>query len=101
MAQTLDFGRYYAHGYKYPTKRAPIWNRTTTQEIEPPYRTGSSRTVRLPGTAYAVVIGRWTSQRVTEEEALLSALAVRTITQAGDVTAATLWGGTDALAQGV
>lgn len=60
----------------YPSRKFPIMECGTTQEIEWPFRFGQGLVIRLPFTTKAVVVGRWIGDR-EEEEALSDAIGAR------------------------
>ena len=66
----------FVHQMTYPPGRFPLCERGNTQEIEHPFRTGSSLVFRAPLTRRAVAVGWWTGQR-EEEDALMGALIAR------------------------
>lgn len=77
MPEVHDIGsKHFTHRMDYPTKKFPLIDRGHTQEIEWPYRSGSSFVLRAPLTKRALVIGRWTGE-VDEEQALIEAIGVR------------------------
>lgn len=73
MPQTRDVGRVFFHLLKYPIPGAPLIDRSTTNEVEPPYREGRGRAVRI-GRRWAIVVGRWHNTDRDEDQALLVAL---------------------------
>ena len=76
MAETKDIGRLYFHTLTYPEGFSPpLWDTGTTREVDPPFRRGKARVIRLPFTMTCLVVGWWGRGRVmTEEQALLAAL---------------------------
>lgn len=77
MAKVHDIGsRFYWQRLYWHSEDPPLVHRTTTQEIERPYRHGTSLVVRLPFTKIALVLGKWISER-GEVEALLTAMQGR------------------------
>lgn len=71
-------GRWFAHAQTYPSRRFPLMERGTTQEIEFPFRRGSALVVRLPGSRRALVAGVW-RDFLGERAALMSALGAREV----------------------
>lgn len=61
---------------QYPSRKFPIVDRGFTQEIEWPFRKGSSWVIRVPLSRLALVLGKWTGS-LDEQEALESALSAR------------------------
>jgi hypothetical protein len=72
-----DIGeRYYWQRLFWHTDDPPLVHRTTTQEIEHPYRYGTCVVVRMPLTKVALAVGKWRGEK-REAEALLSAMQGR------------------------
>jgi hypothetical protein len=71
--------KYYVHRLAYPSRKFPLWEKGTTQEIDYPYRDGECLVVRLPLSKQAVCVGRWGEEQ-DEEEALTDALGARNLT---------------------
>jgi hypothetical protein len=77
MAKVHDIGsRLYWQRLYWHSEDPPLIHRTTTQEIEPPYRNGRCLVLRVPFTKVAIVLGAWGST-MRESEALLSAVGGR------------------------
>ena len=66
----------FVHQMTYPPGRFPLCERGATQEIEYPFRTGSSVVFRLPFSTRALSVGIWTGQ-VEETVALEGAIGAR------------------------
>jgi len=73
----------YAHQMTYPPGSFPLCERGDTQEIEYPFRTGSSLVFRFPFTRRAMAVGVWTGKR-DEEDALMGAIVARWIDEEDD-----------------
>lgn len=78
-----DLGKhlYYQKLY-WHTDKPPLFHRTTTTEIEWPFRHGKCLVVRAPFTKTAGAIGVWTG-RHNETTALLSAMGARVVNDSG------------------
>jgi hypothetical protein len=77
MPQVHNIGEsMYVHTMKYPSRKFPITEPGSTQEIESPYRIGYGRVFRIPLTRSAVVVGRWKESR-EEQDALTGAIGMR------------------------
>jgi hypothetical protein len=77
MPQIHDIGkRHFVHTMKYPARSFPLIDRGDTQEIEDPYRNGTSLVFRIPLSRTAVVFGRWQT-RYSEDYALRRAIQAR------------------------
>lgn len=72
MPETHDVGRLYFHTFRYPIPGAPLCERATTVEVEPPYRRGKAVCVRYTPRR-AVVVGWWGKTSGEEDEALREA----------------------------
>lgn len=86
MPEVYNIGKqYFTHQMEYPTKKFPLLDKGTTQEIEEPFRRGISIVLRAPFSRRALVIGKWTGTQ-NEEMALSSAIGMREIdvAQEGD-----------------
>lgn len=87
MAQTRNITRnWFISSVRYAHRGWPWIETGTTNEIEPPYRGGSSLVVRLPFTRVALVVGRWGPPR-SEQEGLLAAIGgqMRDLDGLGDI----------------
>lgn len=73
--QTHDVGRLFVHPISLEPGSSRL-HRCVTQEIERPYRRSRSVAVRLAGRR-GLVIGWWQPTDLTEDEALVQALAIR------------------------
>ncbi|WP_188187640.1 hypothetical protein [Nonomuraea sp. SYSU D8015] len=85
MPQTFDFGpkqesefgmqyrKYFAHWIRL-NRLGPVFERRTTLTQEPPYLVGRSAILHLWGTKIGLVVGKWTGERLDEDNALLAAL---------------------------
>ena len=81
MAKTHDFGKkYFWHFMVYPLKPKVVFETSTTQEIEDPFRFGKGVVFRLPLTRLSIVIGKWVA-RYEESQALTNAIAGRPVEQ--------------------
>lgn len=77
MPQVHNIGHNrYMHLMQYPTRKFPLTEPGSTQEIEPPYRKGQGRVFRIPLSTTAVVIGRWMDHK-DEQDALEDAIGMR------------------------
>lgn len=77
MAKVHEIGtRLYWQRLWYQIDTPPLFARSHTQEIEPPYRYGTCVVIRLPFTKIAVIVGKWRSHK-REVEALLAAMGGR------------------------
>lgn len=73
MPETHDLGKkHYWHYMKQETS-APLFLKSITQEIEPPFRKGLATVVRVPFSQHTFVFGTWVS-RLPETEALMAAI---------------------------
>lgn len=64
----------------------PQFERTWTQEIQHPYRTGETVILRFPFTKLCIGFGKWSGALLTEEEALKAAVGAREMkTDAEDI----------------
>ena len=62
MPETHDLGRFYWHSLRYPigTDRSKIRpERSTTRELEDPYRLGDALVLATPVSRRGLVLGRW------------------------------------------
>lgn len=85
MAKVHEVGeRYYWQRLYWHSESPPLIHRTTTQEIEWPYRHGACLVVRIPFTRVALVAGKWQGSK-GEVEALLTAMQGR-VTQGNKIT---------------
>lgn len=85
MAKVHEVGsRIYWQKLYYHIDNPPLFDTTTTQEIEAPYRYGTCVVARVPFTRLAFILGKWRSEK-REVEALLSAMGGR-ITLANGIT---------------
>jgi hypothetical protein len=75
---TKEVGRTFVHTMKYPSTDFPLMERGFSQEIDYPFRKGSSIVVRVPFSTTAVVVGWW-GQPQDEDDALHSAIGSRFI----------------------
>lgn len=83
MANARSAGPVYWHTIRYPEGlEVPILNRSSTTEVEPPYRHGRCAILRAPLTRRALVVGRWTC-RLDADTAPLRALGMRVIDDNG------------------
>jgi hypothetical protein len=64
----------------YPLKPKVVIEKSTTQEIEHPFRFGSGLVFRLPLTRLSIVLGKWVAQ-YEESQALTNAIAGRPVAQ--------------------
>ena len=77
MAKVHDIGfDTYVHGMSYPNTKFPLYDHGLTREIDPPFRLGISRVIRIPLTRRAFVVGKWVA-RLPETEALMDAIGAR------------------------
>ena len=91
MAYTRGLGRFYWHRHTFLTTEAPLFDRVSTHEIDPPYRYGDSRALRIPFTRQGLVWGRWMGEHPDEDTALMTAMSGRTYREAQEVTLRTDW----------
>jgi hypothetical protein len=91
MANTHGIGQYYWHWHTFLSTEAPVYDRVSTHEIEPPYRYGDSRALRIPFTRRGIVWGRWRGSHQDEETALMEAMSGRTYRDAAEVTLRSDW----------
>jgi hypothetical protein len=83
MAEPHTLGTLHWHTLRYPEwMPVPIVNRSTTTEIDPPFRTGPCWILRVPLTRTALVAGRW-RERLDEPEAWQRALSMRVVEDNG------------------
>ena len=76
-------GNTYWHVIQYPHGlRVPAINRTTTTEVDPPFRHGPCLVLGVPFTNSGIVIGRWT-ETLDETDAISLALGLRVIDDNG------------------
>lgn len=81
MAKTHDVGsKYFWHFMVYPLKPKVVIEKSTTQEIEHPFRFGSGLVFRFPLTRLSIVLGKWVAQ-YEESQALTNAIAGRPVAQ--------------------
>jgi hypothetical protein len=81
MARTHDFGKkHFWHVMVYPLKPKVIFETSTTQEIEHPFRFGKGWVFRIPFTRVSLVIGKWVA-KYEESQALTNAIAGRPVEQ--------------------
>lgn len=77
MAQVYDIGlKNYIQVLTYPSRKFPLYDHGVTREIDPPFRLGVSRVLRVPFSKKALVIGQWVSF-LPETDALVSAIGAR------------------------
>ena len=77
MAKVHEVGKhFYWQRLYWHSDNPPLFHKTTTQEIERPYRHGTSLVVRVPFTKIALVMGKWRSIK-GEVDALLTAMQGR------------------------
>lgn len=57
--------------------KGPAIERTWTQEIEDPYRTGDTLVLRVPKTSFTFCVGRWSDVKLSESLALQRAIGAR------------------------
>jgi hypothetical protein len=81
MARTHDIGKnHFWHVMVYPIKPRVIIEKSSTQEIEEPYRFGSGIVFRLPLTRLSIVIGKWVA-KYSESQALTNAISGRPVNE--------------------
>lgn len=78
MPNTKEVGSLFAHTMKYPNTNFPLFEKGFSQEIDHPFRKGSSIVVRLPLSTTALVIGKWGAEQ-DEDDALTEAIGARFI----------------------
>lgn len=78
MPATKELGPLFVHTMKYPNTNFPLMERGFSQEIDHPFRKGSSIVVRVPLTTTAFVFGKWGAEQ-DEDEALTEAISARFI----------------------
>ena len=77
MAKVYDIGpKVYVQGMDYPNKSFPLYDHGITREIDPPFRLGVSRVLRVPFSRKALVIGQWVAT-LSETDALIDAIGAR------------------------
>lgn len=83
MTEPRTVGTVFWHTIRYPDGlHVPLINRSTTTEVEPPFRTGKCRIFKVPLTNRALVLGRW-SMRLSESSAYHHALGMRVLDDNG------------------
>lgn len=83
MANPHTVGTVFWHTISYPDGLLiPLVNRTTTTEVEPPFRTGKCHIFKVPFTNRGVVVGRW-NMRLSESAAWHHALGFRVLEDNG------------------
>jgi hypothetical protein len=60
-------------------KKSAIYHRFQSHETQYPYRYSNSRVLRLPGSTFGIVLGRWTNVERSEAEAIMGGLSGRVI----------------------
>ena len=84
MTDPRTVGTVFWHGISYPDWiSVPLVNRSTTTEVEPPFRHGRCVIVRLPLTRRALVVGRWEGRYTDPSAAYSRALGLRVIDDNG------------------
>jgi hypothetical protein len=80
MPKIHDIGpKHFVQYIKFPVQwKSKLWVRGWTQEISEPFRTSAPLIFRMPHNK-ALVIGRWTGNIDTEEEALSRAIEGRVL----------------------
>ncbi len=78
MPLTKEVGTLFVHRMRYPSTDFPLMERGHSQEIDHPFRKGSSIVVRIPFSTAAVVVGKWKEEQ-DEEVALTEAIGARSI----------------------
>lgn len=73
MPRTWGTRETFFHILRYPSRKHPLVERGSTQEITYPYRRAASVVLRAPFTRTALVCGRW-GEPVDEEHALSDAI---------------------------
>jgi hypothetical protein len=77
MSKVYDIGtNTYVQRLNYPTRKFPLYDHGITREIDPPYRVGFSRVIRVPFSRKALVVGQWVSV-LPETDALINAIGAR------------------------
>lgn len=71
-----SFGNRYIHVL---SSSGPVKERTWTQEIDEPYRTGDTLVLRLPRTKFTFCVGKWSDTTLSESMALQRAIGARAI----------------------
>jgi len=78
MPITKNAGSLFTHTMEYPTTNYPLVEKGYSQEIDHPFRKGTSIVVRIPFTTKAIVFGKW-GEIQDEDEALRDAIGARDI----------------------
>jgi len=83
MTEPHTVGTVFWHTIRYPDGLLiPLVNKSTTTEVEPPFRTGGCRIFRVPFTNRALVVGRWKT-RLNESSVYQHALGMRILEDNG------------------
>ena len=63
------------------SRKAPLIERGSTQEVDYPYRHGKAVVFRLPLTTLALAVGKWAGREAREKDAILKAIGGRDLQQ--------------------